>query len=160
MLNKDIDARIAFKTAWIYLQCLCLFSKYRERIQKFGKTSKLKNLYRNEVEKACFAIDAVCFNLAERTISAKILKDRAYEIARNCKCDGYQRTIVSMVYKIFYKKTGSGVSIHEQLAEELDKKAIKKFKWIKVLIIFGRQIQLKWDLCPQRIKMLNIYYVW
>ena len=54
------------------------FSKYRKRIQKFGETSNLKHLYRNEVEKACFANDAAPSDLGERTISAKILKDRAY----------------------------------------------------------------------------------
>ena len=67
-------------------------------------------------------------DLAKRTISDKILKDRAYEIARNCKYDGYQRALASMVYKIFDEKTGSGMSVNEQLAEELHKAVIKKFK--------------------------------
>ena len=31
-----------------------LFTKHRERIQKFRKTINLKHLYRNELEKACF----------------------------------------------------------------------------------------------------------
>ena len=33
-----------------------------------------------------------------------------------------------MVYKIFDKKTGSGASLNEELAEELHKLVIKKFK--------------------------------
>ena len=33
-----------------------------------------------------------------------------------------------MVYKFFDKKTASGVSVNEQLAEELHKLVIKKFK--------------------------------
>ena len=33
-----------------------------------------------------------------------------------------------MVYKYFDKKTGSGVSVNEHLAEELHKPAIEKFK--------------------------------
>ena len=33
-----------------------------------------------------------------------------------------------MVYKIFDKKTGSGVSVNEQLAEELHRPVIEKFK--------------------------------
>ena len=37
-----------------------------------------------------------------------------------------------MVYKIFDKKTRSGVSVNEQLAEELHKPVIKKFKKRKV----------------------------
>ena len=38
--------------------------------------------------------------------------DRACEIARNCGYDEYQRALRSIVYKIFDKKTGSGVSVN------------------------------------------------
>ena len=70
------------------------FTKHRERIKKFRGTGNLKHLYRNELEKACFAHDAAYSDskdLTKRTISGKILKDRAYEIARNRRYDGYQR---------------------------------------------------------------------
>ena len=40
------------------------------------------------------------------------MKDRIYEIARICGYDGYQRTLASMVYKFFDKKTGAGVSVN------------------------------------------------
>ena len=63
--------------------------------------------------------------MAKRVISNKILKDRAFEIATNCNYDGYQRALASMVYKFFDKKTGSGVSVNGQLAEELHKQVIK-----------------------------------
>ena len=63
--------------------------------------------------------------MAKRVISNKILKDRAFEIATNCNYDGYQRALASMVYKLFDKKTGSGVSVNGQLAEELHKQVIK-----------------------------------
>ena len=56
------------------------------------------------------------------------MKDRAYEVARNHKYDGYQRALASMVYKFFDKKTGLGVSVNEQLVEELHKPVIEKFK--------------------------------
>ena len=98
------------------------FSKHRERIQKFRKTGNLEHLYRNEVDKTCFAHDAAYSDskdLAERTISDKILKDRLYEIAGNRGYDGYQRALVSMVYKFFDKKTRSWISANEQLSEEL-----------------------------------------
>ena len=55
-------------------------------------------------------------DLANRTISDKILKDRAYEIARNCKYDVYQWALASMIYNFFDKKIGSRVSVNEQLA--------------------------------------------
>ena len=41
------------------------------------------------------------------TISDKILKDRAYEIALNSKDDGYQRGLASMVFNIFDEKIRS-----------------------------------------------------
>ena len=63
--------------------------------------------------------------MAKRVISNKILKDRAFEIATNCNYDGYQRALASVVYKFFDKKTGSGVSVNGQLAEELHKQVIK-----------------------------------
>ena len=34
------------------------FTKHRQRIQKFREIGNLKHLYRNELEKACFAYDA------------------------------------------------------------------------------------------------------
>ena len=98
------------------------FSKHHERIQKFRKTGNLEHLYRNEVDKTCFTHDAAYSDskdLAERTISDKILKDRPYEIAGNRGYDGYQRALVSMVYKFFDKKTRSWISANEQLSEEL-----------------------------------------
>ena len=80
------------------------FTKHREGIKKFRKTGTLKHLYTNELDKTCFAHDAAYSDskdLAKITISDKILKDRAYEIAKNCNYDGYQRASASMVYKFF-----------------------------------------------------------
>ena len=54
------------------------FTKYCERIQKFRQTGNSKYLYRNELDKACFAYDAAYSNrtdLVKRTILNKILKD-------------------------------------------------------------------------------------
>ena len=56
------------------------------------------------------------------------MKDSAYEIARNHKYDGDQRTLASMVYKFFDKRTGSRTSVNKELAEEIHKHVIKKFK--------------------------------
>ena len=45
-------------------------------------------MYKNELDKACIAHDVAYSyskDLAKRTISDKILKDRAYEIAINTK---------------------------------------------------------------------------
>ena len=35
-------------------------TKHGERIKKFRETGNLKHLYRNELDKACFAHDAAC----------------------------------------------------------------------------------------------------
>ena len=112
------------------------FTKHRERIQKFRETGNLKHLYRNGLDKACFAHDATYSDskdLAKRTISDKIFKNRAYEIARNRGYDDYQRALASMFYKFFDKKAGSGaiatskagINVNEQLAQELHKPVIK-----------------------------------
>ena len=50
-------------------------------------------------------------DLARRTASDKILKDKIFHIAKNPKYDGYQRGLVSGVYKFFDKKSaGSDVN--------------------------------------------------
>ena len=46
-----------------------------------------------------------------------------------------------MVYKIFDEKTGSRISVNEQLAEELHKPIIKKLKRRKVYTRFKDNIQ-------------------
>ena len=79
------------------------FTKHREGIKRFRKTGHLKHLYRNELDKACFAHDAAYSDskdLAKRTISDKILKDRAYGIARNGKYDRYQTALANMIYNV------------------------------------------------------------
>ena len=62
------------------------------------------------------------------------MKERAYEIAINCKYDRYQRGIASTVYKLFDKKTGSGenTSVIEELTQELRMPEIKKFRRRKI----------------------------
>ena len=52
----------------------------------------------------------------------------------------HQRGLASMVYKFFDKKTGSRVSVHEELAQELHKPVIKKFKRKKVYARFKDKI--------------------
>ena len=70
------------------------------------KASNLKHLYRNKLDKACFAYDAAYFDsnkLAQIIISDKIFKDRTYEVARSHGCDGYQTSLASMIFKFFNK---------------------------------------------------------
>ena len=74
-------------------------------------------------------------DLARRTVSDKILRDKAFNIAKNPKYDGYQRGLASMVYQFFDKNSAErGVNMHTNnerpldLDEELHKPIIRKFK--------------------------------
>ena len=72
-------------------------------------------------------------DLAKVTVSDQVLRDKAFKIASNLKYNGYQRGLSFMVYKCFDKKsTGSGIKNefkqNQQLAEELHKTIIRKFK--------------------------------
>ena len=52
-------------------------------------------------------------DLAKRTASDKVLRDKAFNIAKGPKYDGYQRGLASMVYNFVDKKSaGSGVNTH------------------------------------------------
>ena len=78
-----------------------------------------------------------------------MLRDKAFDVAKNPKYDRYQRGLASMVYKFFDKKfalftrsetlatrdksaSGSGIKnenmLNKELAEELRKPIIRKFK--------------------------------
>ena len=83
-------------------------------------------------------------NLAKRTAADKVLKNKAFNIAKDPKYDGYQRGLASMVYKFFDRKTaGSGIKSmqqNEQLAEELHKPIIRKFRKRRVYSTFKDNI--------------------
>ena len=116
------------------------FIKNKERIQKFKETGDTKYIYRNELDKACFQHDITYGDfkdLARRTASDKVLRDKSFNIAKNPKYGGYHRWLVSMVYKCFDKKyKGSDVNTHAnkspvnngKIAEELHKPIVKKSK--------------------------------
>ena len=91
-----------------------LFTKNKERIQKFKETGDTSYIYKNELDKACFQHDMAYGDfkdLERRTASDKVLRDKAFNIAKNPKYDGYQKGLASMVYKHFDKKaTGRGIA--------------------------------------------------
>ena len=80
------------------------FIKNKERIQKFKETGDTRYIYKNESDKACFQHDIAYGDfkdLAKRTVSGKVLRDKAFNIAKYPKYDGYERGLASMVYKFF-----------------------------------------------------------
>ena len=122
------------------------FTKNKERIEKFMKTGNTDFIYRNELNKACFRHDMAygkSKDLVKRTQSDKVLRDEAFKIASDPKNDDYQRGLASMVYKFFDKKSKGSDIINEsnyQLANELHKPIIKKFKKRKVYSSFRDNI--------------------
>ena len=80
------------------------FIKNKERIQKFKETGDTRYIYKNESDKACFQHDMAYGDfkdLAKRKVSGKVLRDKAFNIAKYPKYDGYERGLASMVYKFF-----------------------------------------------------------
>ena len=115
------------------------FTKNKERIQKFKETGDTSYIYKNEIDNACFQHDMVYGDfkdLKRRTFSDKVLSNKAFNIVKNPKYDGYQRGLASVLYKFFDKKSeGSGIINNKeniQLAEELHKPIIRKFEKRKV----------------------------
>ena len=54
-------------------------------------------------------------DLPKRTATDKVLRDKAFKIARNQKYDGYQRVLASMVYRFFDKKSqGKGLANNKE----------------------------------------------
>ena len=114
IVNKFLLARDKFmpkmhfkQPGFIYSACRP-FTKNKERIQKFKETGDTSYIYKNELDKTCFQHDMVYGDfkdLARRTASDKALRDKAFNIAKNPKYDGYQRQLAFMVYKFFDKKS-------------------------------------------------------
>ena len=111
------------------------------------------------MDKACFVHDAAYSDskdLTKRTVADKVLKNKAFDIAKDPKYDGYQRRLASMVYKFFDSKVGSPdkksvgsgakhvnskiTPQNEQLAKELHKPIIRKSKKRKVYSAFKDNI--------------------
>ena len=68
------------------------FTKHEQRINQFMKDGRLSDIYKNELDKACFQHD-MAYNkykdLKGRTQSDSVLKNKAYKIAVDPKVDGF-----------------------------------------------------------------------
>ena len=110
------------------------FSKSKERVQKFKETGDSQ--FQNELDKVCFQHNMAYGyfkNLSRRTASDTILRDKAFNIAKNPKYDGYQCRLASMVYNFFDKETSSGFvknknMLNQESAKELHKPIIKFYR--------------------------------
>ena len=85
-----------------------LFTKNKERIQKFNETGDSRYIYQNELGKACFQHDMAYRDfkdLPKRTASDKVLRDKAFNVAKTPKYNGYQCGLASVVNRYFDKKS-------------------------------------------------------
>ena len=137
-----------------------------KEFKSFKETGDTNYIYKNELDKACFAYDPAYSDskdLTKRTVAGKILRNRAFNIAKDPKYDGYQRGLASMVYKFFDKKSKGSAAKHfntklapqnQQLAEELHKLIFRKFEKRKVHAAFKDNI---WGADLADMQLLNKY---
>ena len=98
-------------------------------------------------------------DLTRRTVD-KILRDKAFDIAKSPKYDRYQKMdikgyLASIVYKVFDKKSACGavkneIMQNEELAEELHKPFIRKCEERKVHSSFINNI---WGADPADVQL-------
>ena len=73
----------------------------KKELQKFKETGATNYIYKNKPHKLCFQHDMAYGDfkdLARKRASDKVLRDKAFNIAKNPKYDWYQRGLASMVY--------------------------------------------------------------
>ena len=141
--DKCMPQMLLKQPGFTYSACV-LFTKNKERTEMFINTGNTDFVYKNKLYKACFQHNMAYGDfkdLLKRPKSDKlVLGDKAFGMASNRKYDGYQRGLVSMVYTFFDKKfSGSGVVLN-QLANELHKPLVTKFKKSKVNFLFKDNI--------------------
>ena len=103
--NKFMPEMHLKQPGFTYIAC-GLFTKNKERIEKFMQTRNTDFINKNELDQACFQHDMAyrkSKDLARRTQSDIVLRDKAFKIGSDPKY-GYQRGLASMVYKFFDKK--------------------------------------------------------
>ena len=79
------------ETGFTYSAC-GPFTKNKERIEYFRETGDSRYIYQDKLVKACFQHGMAYGDfkdLTRRTASDKILRDDAFNIAKNPKYDGY-----------------------------------------------------------------------
>ena len=67
------------------------YTKNKKRLRKFKETGDTKYIYKKELNKACFQRDMAYGDfkdLARRAAADNILRDKAFNIAKDLKYDG------------------------------------------------------------------------
>ena len=135
--DKSMSELHLKQTGFFYSAC-SPFTRNKERIMQTGKkfmqTGNTDFIYRNELDKACLQHDMAygkSKDLAKRTQSDRILRDKVFKIASDPKYNGYQRGLTSMVYKFFDKtssESGIATEPNYHLANERQRQIIRKLR--------------------------------
>ena len=70
------------------------------------ETEYSRYIYRSELGKNCFQHDMTYGDfqdLPRRKVSDQVIRDKAFNVPKNPKYDGYQRRLALLVYKFFDK---------------------------------------------------------
>ena len=89
-------------------------------------------------------------DLPRRTVANKVLCDKAFNITKNPKCDGYQHGLPWVIYKFLDKKISGGavkskIMSNQQSAEELHKPVISTFEKMNISLIVYKQYLRCWS---------------
>ena len=75
--------------------------KTKKRTQQVKETGDSRYIYQNELDKACFQLDLAYGDYYNNL--DKLLHNKAFNIAKNPKYDGYKKGLASLFYKFFNK---------------------------------------------------------
>ena len=81
--------------------------KKQRKNTKFNETGDSLYIYQNELDKACFQHDMTYGDfkdLTRRTVSDKILRDKAFNIAKNLKYDRIKEVLLEWFINFLIKK--------------------------------------------------------
>ena len=100
IVNKFLLAGCKFMPEMHLGQPLFTYSACGPVTKTFKETGDSRFIYQKEIDKVCFQHDMAYEDfkdLTKKTASDKILCDKAFNIAKNQRYDGYQRELDSMV---------------------------------------------------------------
>ena len=102
------------------------FTKHREIIRNLEK-QVIQNIY-TETNQIYSATCSDSKDLTKRTISYKTLNNKGYEIARNCKYNGYQRALASIMQEWLHNNNVLLYSTYNEDKSVIAERFIKTLK--------------------------------
>ena len=124
------------------------FKINKERIQEFKETGDTNHIYKNELDQACFQHDmdfGDFKDLARRTASDKVLRDKTFYIAKNSKYGGCHRGLASIVYNFLIKSLQAVVLICMQINLLLMKNQLKNYTKHFLKNLADMQLMIKFN---------------